>query len=172
MEGVVAVGMRCVEESRPRAGGCDLLKRGAVPALMVLLTVVLVAGSLVGVGCSEDESTPTEVSTLLATTTTAATEDGAGVTASEPSSVGDALMAAIARDFAAPGLEFTLDRWTVVDGWAGAIVRPADPTMEGAAVLLQGGGDTWLVVDGGTGYSRDDWIASGAPPELADWFGQ
>lgn len=139
---------------------------------LVVLVAMQALVVLAGAGCADGTEPTTTVATASATTSVTApieTTSTASVTA--PPSDEDAIKESISQDFAAPGLEFTLTRIAVVGDWAGAIVQPLDPTMEGAAVLLRRDVEGWQVIDGGTGYTREDWMASGAPSELGDWFG-
>ncbi len=128
---------------------------------------------LTGAGCTDSTETTTTGAGMSATTSVAPSmEETSSTSVTAAPSDEDAIRESISRDFAAPDLQFTLTRLSVVGDWAGAVVQPQDPGMEGAAVLLRRDVEGWTVVDGGTGYTREDWLASGAPPELAEWFGE
>lgn len=74
-------------------------------------------------------------------------------------------------DVLGEGFDFTISRFKVVRAWAGALVVPTDPHLEGGAFLLyREGTGWWRVVDFGTGYGPEEWMAGGAPRELAEWF--
>lgn len=80
-----------------------------------------------------------------------------------------ALREAIERELGSD-LDFDIARFKVVGDWAGVNIDPNDPGLDPLALLLTREGSGWRVVDYGTGYGPEEWMASGAPQEIADWF--
>lgn len=64
----------------------------------------------------------------------------------------------------------TIDRFEVSGDWAGVWIAAPTADADACPFLLAREGAGWRVVDYGTGLVVDDWIASGAPQDLAEWF--
>ena len=77
---------------------------------------------------------------------------------------------AIERDFSLYPNEFSLAQLKVVGPWAGALIisHLSDPVR--LQLLLQRVGTEWTVFSYGTGYTIPEWMALGAPQELAEWL--
>ena len=66
------------------------------------------------------------------------------------------------------GVEFGIMEYLVHGDWAGVVVDSPDAGI-GLALLHRVSG-VWQVVDFGTGYSREDWLAAGAREVIANYL--
>ncbi len=66
--------------------------------------------------------------------------------------------------------EFSLAQLKVVGSWAGALIINHLNDSDRLELLLQRVGAEWTVVNYGTGHTATDWMADGAPQQLAEWL--
>ncbi len=78
-----------------------------------------------------------------------------------------AISQAIGRDLSLYPSEFSLSLLRIVDSWAGALIIPHLLDLDRLELLLHEVEGEWTVVDYGTGYTAAEWMADGAPAELA-----
>ena len=82
---------------------------------------------------------------------------------------GRAIRAAI-QDSLGAETHFRTTHLKVSGDWAGAVIMPTDFVADPLQVLLHRVHGVWTVVDYGTGYEAADWMAQGAPIDIAEWL--
>ena len=82
----------------------------------------------------------------------------------------EAISQAIGLELALYPNEFSLAQLKAVGSWAGTLIINHLNDSDRLELLLQRVGAEWTVVNYGTGYTATDWMADGAPQELAEWL--
>lgn len=65
-------------------------------------------------------------------------------------------------------VEFEIREYLVADDWAGVVIESSEAGI--ALALLHRSDGEWRLVDLGTGYSKEDWMAAGAPEAVAAYL--
>jgi hypothetical protein len=87
-----------------------------------------------------------------------------------PGEEAEAISESIGSELALYPNEFSLAQLKVAGSWAGALIVNHLNDSDRLELLLQQVETGWMVVDYGTGQTAAEWMADGAPQELADWL--
>ncbi|MGI5939312.1 MAG: S-layer homology domain-containing protein [Thermoleophilia bacterium] len=89
---------------------------------------------------------------------------------SELAAEGRGVRDAIKETLEPDSFNFMVIRVYYSGSWAGAGIMPINAGIDPSRFLLSKDTDGWTVVDYGTDQTVEDWIAQGAPEDLAEWL--